>query len=90
MSTERPVFVAHTLCPPIRLPDKVQKPKWARPIKAHGKASAWSLTDPEAAEKEAYQAEIEARKQTQEDTTEVVPNSPVVPLRLQAARERIP
>jgi hypothetical protein len=52
----------------IRLPDKVQKPKWARPIKAHGKASARSLTDPETTEKEADQTEIEARKQTQEDT----------------------
>jgi hypothetical protein len=38
---------------PIRLPDKIQKPKWAKPIKAHGKASARSLTGPEAAEKEA-------------------------------------
>jgi hypothetical protein len=60
---------------PIRLPDKIQKPKWAKPIKAYGKASAQSLTGPEAAEKEADQAEIKARKQTQEDTTEVVPNS---------------
>ena len=41
----------------------------------HGKASARSLTGPEAAEKEADKAEIEARKQAQEDTTEVVPNS---------------
>jgi hypothetical protein len=61
----------------IRLPDKIQKPKWAKPIKAYGKASARSLTGPEAAEKEVDQAEIEAR--TQEDTTEVVPNSPGCP-----------
>jgi hypothetical protein len=48
--------------------DKIQKPKWAKPIKAHGKASARSSTGPEAAEKEADQAEIRARKQTQGDT----------------------
>jgi len=64
---------------PIRLPDKVRKPKWAKPIKAHGKASARSLTGPEAAEKEADKAEMEAQKQAQEDTTEVVPNSPGCP-----------
>jgi len=60
---------------PIRLPDKIQKPKWAKPIKAYGKASARSLTGPEAAEKQADQAEIKARKQTQADTIEVMPNS---------------
>jgi hypothetical protein len=38
---------------PIRLPDKIQKPKWAKPIKAYIKASARSLTGLEAAEKEA-------------------------------------
>jgi hypothetical protein len=64
---------------PTRLPDKIQKPKWAKPIKAHGKASARSLTGPEAAEKEADKAEIEARKQAQEGITEVVPNSPGCP-----------
>ena len=63
----------------IRLPDKIQKPKWIKPIKAHGKASARSLTGPEAAEKDVDQAEIRARKWTQEDTTEVVPNSPGCP-----------
>ena len=47
---------------PKRLPDKIQKPKWAKPIKAHGKASARSLTGPEAAEKEANKAETEAQK----------------------------
>jgi hypothetical protein len=26
---------------PIRLPDKVKKPRWAKPRKPHGKASAW-------------------------------------------------
>ena len=38
---------------PTCLPDKIQKPKWAKPIKAYGKASARSLTGAEAAEKEA-------------------------------------
>jgi hypothetical protein len=64
---------------PTRLPDKIQKPKWAKPIKAHGKASARSLTGPEAAEKEADKAEMDARKQAQEDAVEVVPNSPGCP-----------
>ena len=45
---------------PKRLPDKIQKPKWAKPIKAHGKASARSLTGSKAAEKEADKAKIEA------------------------------
>jgi hypothetical protein len=61
---------------PIRLPEKIQKPKWAKSIKTHGKASARSLTGPEAAEREADQAETKARKQRQEDTTEVVPLLP--------------
>jgi hypothetical protein len=30
------------------IPDKIQKPEWAKLIKAHGKASAWSLTGLEA------------------------------------------
>jgi hypothetical protein len=64
---------------PIRLPDKIQKPKWVKPIKAHSKASARSLTGAEAAEKEVDKAEIEARKQTREDTIEVVPHSPGCP-----------
>ena len=33
-----------------RLPDKVKKPKWAKPRKPHGKASARSYTGVEAAE----------------------------------------
>ena len=47
---------------PIRLPNKIQKPKWAKPIKAYGKASVRSLTGPEAAEKEADKAEINTQK----------------------------
>ena len=35
---------------PTRLPDKVNKPKWAKPRKSHGKASARSHTGAEAAE----------------------------------------
>jgi hypothetical protein len=46
----------------IRLPDKIQKPKWAKLIKAHGKASARSLTGPEAAEKDADQIGKEGRE----------------------------
>ena len=42
---------------PTRLPDKVQKPKWAKPRKIYGKASARSLTGAEAAEKAADKAE---------------------------------
>jgi hypothetical protein len=64
---------------PTRLPDKVQKPKWARPIKAHGKSSIWSLTGREAAEKEVDKAEMEARKQTQENIVEIVPDFPGYP-----------
>jgi hypothetical protein len=47
---------------PIRLPDKIQKPKWTKLIKAHGKASARSLTGPEAAEKDADQIGKGGRK----------------------------
>lgn len=46
-----------------QLSDKIQKPKWAKPIKAYGKASAQLLTGSEAAEKEADKAETEAQKQ---------------------------
>ena len=42
---------------PTRLPDKVKKPKWAKPRKSHGKASARSFTGAEAAEIAANQAE---------------------------------
>jgi hypothetical protein len=34
---------------PTHLPDKAQKPKWAKPRKTHGKASARSLTGVEVA-----------------------------------------
>ena len=46
---------------PTRLPDKVQKPKWAKPRKTHGKASARSYTGAEAAELAADQAEQRSR-----------------------------
>jgi hypothetical protein len=46
---------------PTRLPDKVQKPKWAKPRKPHGKASARSYTGAEAAELAANQAEQRSR-----------------------------
>lgn len=42
---------------PTRLPDKIQKPKWAKPRKTHGKASGRSYTGAEAAELAANQAE---------------------------------
>jgi hypothetical protein len=58
------------------LSDGIQKLKWARPIKAHGEASARSLTGLEVAEQGAKKAEIEYRKQMQEDITEAVLNSP--------------
>ena len=43
------------------LPDKAQKPKWAKPRKAHGKASAGSYTGVEAAELAANQVEQRSR-----------------------------
>ena len=42
---------------PTRLPDKAKKPKWAKPRKPHGKASAWSFTGAVAAEIAADKAE---------------------------------
>ena len=48
-----------------------------KPIKARGKASAWSLTGSEAAEKEADKAEMEDRQQEQQDTIEVVLYTPM-------------
>ena len=42
---------------PTRLPDKANKPKWAKPRKSHGKASARSHTGTEAAEIIADKAE---------------------------------
>src|SRR5438876_12006325 len=42
---------------PTRLPDKIKKPKWAKPRKSYGKASARSFTGAEAAEIAANQAE---------------------------------
>ena len=42
---------------PTRLPDKANKPKWAKPRKSYGKASARSHTGTEAAEIIADKAE---------------------------------
>ena len=75
---------------PKRLPDKIQKPKWAKPIKAHGKASVRSLTGPEAAEKEADKAETEAQKQVEENTIKVVPIIPPGRKRTHILVERTP
>jgi hypothetical protein len=46
---------------PTRLPDKVKKPKWAKPRKPHGKASARAFTGAEAAEIAADKAEKSSR-----------------------------
>jgi hypothetical protein len=46
---------------PTRLPDKVKKPKWAKPRKPHGKASARAFTGAEAAELAADKAEKSSR-----------------------------
>jgi hypothetical protein len=72
---------------PTRLPDKVNKPKWAKPRKPHGKASARSYTRAEAAELAADQAEQSsraagrqvARPDTPENSTEegvIIPGTP--------------
>jgi hypothetical protein len=42
---------------PTRLPGKIKKPKWAKPRKPHGKASARAFTGAEAAEIAADKAE---------------------------------
>jgi hypothetical protein len=46
---------------PTRLPDMVKKPKWAKPRKPHGKASARAFTGAEAAEIAANKAEESSR-----------------------------
>jgi hypothetical protein len=71
---------------PTCLPDKVHKPKWAKPSKTHGKASGRSYTGAEAAELAADQAEQgsslavnqTARPDTPENSSEdfIVPNTP--------------
>jgi hypothetical protein len=57
---------------PTRLPDKVKKPKWAKPRKPHGKASGRSFTGAEAAEMAADKAEKSSkmpdRRPTREDS----------------------
>ena len=47
---------------PTRLPDKVQKAKWLKPIKAHDRASRRSMTGAEAAEQAADKAERAAAR----------------------------
>ena len=47
---------------PTRLPDKVQKPKWAKPKKTHDRASKRSMTGAEAAEQAADKAERAATR----------------------------
>src|SRR5207248_6378044 len=68
---------------PTRLPDKVKKPKWAKPRKAHGKASARSFTGAEAAEIAANQAEQSSRvagaRPTREDSPENSDGEVIVP-----------
>jgi hypothetical protein len=70
-----------------RLPDKLKKPKWAKPRKPHGKASAKSYTGAEAAELAADQAEQSstaagkqvARPDTPENSTDeglIIPGTP--------------
>jgi hypothetical protein len=71
-----------------RLPDKTQKPKWAKPRKTYGKASARSLTGAEAAEKAVDKAEKSskmpsrqvARPDTPEDSSKDVIVSGTPPL----------
>jgi hypothetical protein len=57
---------------PTRLPDKVKKPKWAKPRKIYGKASARSHTGAEAAEitsNRAQQSDKVAGKQLMRELT---------------------
>jgi len=72
---------------PTRLPDKVKKPKWAKPRKPHGKASARSFTGAEAAEIAADKAEqsskVSHKQPGREDTPEssgadeiIIPRTP--------------
>ena len=64
---------------PKRLPDKIQKPKWAKPIKVYSKISVRLLTDSETIKKETDKAETETQKQIQEDIIEIIFNSPGYP-----------
>jgi hypothetical protein len=47
---------------PTRLPDKINKPKWAKPKKTHDKASKRLMTGAEAAEQAADKAERTATR----------------------------
>jgi hypothetical protein len=74
---------------PTHLPDKVKKPKWAKPRKPHGKASGRSFTGTEAAEMAADKTEksnkMPDRRPTREDSPEsgdgevTVPATPLRP-----------
>jgi|ERR1700722_14943733 hypothetical protein len=77
---------------PTRLPDKVKKPKWAKPRKTYGKASARAYTGAEAAEIAANRAKQSSnaagKRPTRETTSEnssdedvVVPGTPRRPRR---------
>ena len=69
---------------PTRLPDKVQKAKWLKPIKAHDRASRRSATGAEAAEQRANKAERAAampvtprQDESDEDDGILVPGTPL-------------
>ena len=68
---------------PTRLPDKVKKPKWAKPRKPHSKASGRSFTGAEAAEMAADKAEksskIPDKHSTHEDSPESGDGEVIVP-----------
>jgi hypothetical protein len=60
---------------PTRLPDKVKKPKWAKPRKTHGKASARAYTWAEAAEIAANRAEQSSRAAGKRPARETTPEN---------------
>ena len=60
---------------PTRLPDKVKKPKWAKPRKPHGKTSARSFTGAEAAEITADKAEQSSKMSQKQPGREDTPES---------------
>jgi hypothetical protein len=68
---------------PTRLPDKMKKPKWAKPRKPHGKASGRSFTGAEAAEMAADKAEKSSkmpdRRPTREDSPESCDGEAIMP-----------
>jgi hypothetical protein len=60
---------------PTRLPDKVKKPKWTKPRKAHGKASARAYSGAEAAEIAANRAEQSSRAAGERPARETTPEN---------------